>query len=93
MKSIVESLDSRIKKLISLYENLKQLNERTLEENDKLNKEVDEKAKFVKELEEKIKLIKISKLAVSLDEDNKKIKQKINEYVREIDKCVALLNK
>ncbi len=93
MKSIVESLDSRIKKLISLYENLKQLNERTLEENDKLNKEVDEKTKFVKELEEKIKLIKISKLAVSLDEDNKKIKQKINEYVREIDKCVALLNK
>ena len=93
MKSIVESLDSRIKKLISLYENLKQLNERTLEENDKLNKEVDEKAKFVKELEEKIKLIKISKLAVSLDEDNKKIKQKINEYVREIDKSVALLNK
>ena len=93
MKSIVESLDSRIKKLISLYENLKQLNERTLEENDKLNKEVDEKAKFVKELEEKIKLIKISKFAVSLDEDNKKIKQKINEYVREIDKCVALLNK
>ena len=93
MKSIVESLDSRIKKLISLYENLKQLNERTLEENDKLNKEVDEKTKFVKELEEKIKLIKISKLAVSLDEDNKKIKQKINEYVREIDKSVALLNK
>ena len=93
MKSIVESLDSRIKKLISLYEDLKQLNKSTLEENDKLNKEVDEKAKLVKELEEKIKVIKISKLAVSLDEDNKNTKQKINKYVREIDKCVALLNK
>ena len=93
MKSIVESLDSRIKKLISLYEKLKQLNKSTLEENDKLNKEVDEKAKLVKELEEKIKVIKISKLAVSLDEDNKNTKQKINKYVREIDKCVSLLNK
>ena len=59
----------------------------------KLLKELDEKQKVVKSLEEKIKVIKISKLVSSDGEDNKKTKQKINEYVREIDKCIGLLNK
>ena len=34
-----------------------------------------------------------AKVVSSTNEDNKKTKQKINEYVREIDKCIALLNK
>ena len=58
-----------------------------------VKKELDEKQKVVESLEEEIKIIKISKLVSSDSEDNKKTKQKINEYVREIDKCIGLLNK
>ena len=44
-------------------------------------------------ISEKIKLINMSKVVSSSKEGNKKTKQKINDYVREIDKCIALLNK
>ena len=93
MKGIVDGLEVKIKKLISLYEKEKQEKELAVNENDKLKEELDEKQKVVKSLEEKIKIIKISKLVSFSDEDNKKTKQKINEYVREIDKCIGLLNK
>jgi len=46
-----------------------------------------------KELEEKIKLMNISKSVDSSQGDIKATRLKINEYVREIDKCIALLNK
>ena len=42
---------------------------------------------------DKVKLMNISKSAVKSHEDVKATRSKINEYVREIDKCIALLNK
>ena len=93
MKAIVDGLEVKIKKFISLYDKVKQERKAAVNKNDILKKELDEKQKVVKILEEKIKVIKISKLVSSDDEDNKKTKQKINEYVREIDKCIGLLNK
>ena len=58
MKAIVDGLEVKIKKLISLYEKEKQERELAVNENDKLKEELDEKHKVVKSLEEKIKIIK-----------------------------------
>ena len=44
-------------------------------------------------LQEKVKLMNISKSVDVSKQDVKETKLKINEYVREIDKCIALLNK
>ncbi len=57
-----------------------------------LENSVAEKDKSIEELNEKIKMLKMAK---SLDggSDNKEMKLKINELVREIDKCIALVNK
>ena len=44
-------------------------------------------------LQEKVRLMKISKSVDTSQEDAKSTKLKINEYIREIDKCIALLNK
>ena len=55
MKAIVDGLEVKIKKLISLYEKEKQERELAVNENDKLKEELDEKQKVVKSLEEKIK--------------------------------------
>jgi flagellar biosynthesis/type III secretory pathway chaperone len=93
MKAIVDSLEMKINKLISLYTVTKQEKVIIVNENANLKNELAEKQEVVKELEEKIKVIKISSLVSSNDEDKKKTKQKINEYVREIDRCIALLNK
>ena len=77
-----------------LQEHLKKEKEDILEENKTLKLEVEDRDKDIKSLEEKIKLLRITKSVSTHDvEKNKESRQKINEYVREIDKCIALLNK
>ena len=44
-------------------------------------------------LKDKVKLMNISKSIDVNKEGVKETRLKINEYVREIDKCIALLNK
>lgn len=94
MKNLVISIEKKVNNLISLYESIKKEKEEILNENDKLKKEMSEKDIMINNLEEKIKLLKITNSVASKDVDsNKESRQKINEYVREIDKCIALLNK
>jgi|TARA_B100001142_G_scaffold329793_1_gene394421 hypothetical protein len=93
MKVIVDNLEIKIKKLISLYEIEKQEKKSATQEIENIKKELIDQREIVKELEDKIKLVKLSKVVSSSGDDNKRTKQKINDYVREIDKCIALLNK
>ncbi len=46
-----------------------------------------------KELEENLRVLKLAKSLGGTSEKTLDIKQKINEFVREIDKCIVLLNK
>ena len=51
------------------------------------------KEKEILNLQEKVKLMNISKSVDASNQEVKETRLKINEYVREIDKCIALLNK
>lgn len=94
MKKVVESIENKVNNIISLYNSLKKEKEEILEENTKLKSDISERDKSIKSLEEKINLLRISKSVGVLDvEKNMESRRKINEYVREIDKCIALLNK
>lgn len=61
------------------------------EETQRLKLQVENQALTIEELNNKIKIIK---LARSFDEgeDIAALKRKINEYIREIDQSIALLN-
>ena len=94
MKNLVENIEKKVSKLIQLYQSVQKEKEEILTENNKLELDLSDKEKTIKRLEEKIKLLRITKsVSTQDDERNKESRQKINEYVREIDKCVALLNK
>ena len=94
MKEIVINIEKKVNKIISLYRSLQKEKEEILEENTNLRSEILERDNNIKSLEEKIKLLRITKSVGDHDlEINKESRQKINEYVREIDKCIALLNK
>ena len=93
MKAIIDSLEVKINKLISLYNVMKQEKKIIVNENINFKNKLTKLQEVVEKLEEKIKVIKISNLVSSDSEDKKKTKQKINKYVREIDRCIALLNK
>jgi len=94
MKNLVENIEKKVNKLIQLYQSAQKEKEETLTENNQLISDLSDKDKTINSLEEKIKLLRITKSASTQDDErNKESRQKINEYVREIDKCIALLNK
>ncbi len=61
--------------------------------NDDLNAKLLQQEEKIVALHDKIKLMNISKSVDTDKNDLKATRLKINEYVREIDKCIALLNK
>lgn len=95
MNSLTDTLDGlllKAERLIRVNELLREENNRLYSVNKQLKESLDEQ---VKELEELDKKHTVLKLAKSFSGDNEKTldtKQKINEFVREIDKCIALLN-
>ena len=94
MINLVNNIEKKVNKLITLYQSVKKEKQNIFIENKQLKSDLSEKDKSIKKLEEKIKLLRITKSVSTQDEArNKESRQKINEYVREIDRCIALLNK
>ena len=93
MKNIIENIENKLAKFIINYNELKSKLEVIEKENKKISLKLIEKKQEVLNLQEKIKLMNISKSVDVSNEDLQSTRLKINEYVREIDKCIALLNK
>jgi hypothetical protein len=93
VKTIINGIEVKLGKLIVKLNQL-QLDKLDLHSNnDALNLKLQEQEKQIITLQDKVKLMNISK-SVDVDKDDvKATRLKINEYVREIDKCIALLNK
>ncbi len=88
----ITSLHSKVEKLIILNKKNGEDVKRFKEENDALRDELKQSTKKKLELEERIKVLSLAK-SLSNDEIGKnELKLKINELVREIDKCIALTN-
>ncbi|MBT6965808.1 MAG: hypothetical protein HOA01_06255 [Flavobacteriales bacterium] len=93
MKTIINNIEVKVGKLIAKYD---QLNAEKLDlqrNNNTLNVRLQEKECQIVALQDKVKLMNISKSVDASKEEVKSTRLKINEYVREIDKCIALLNK
>jgi len=93
MKNIIENIENKLTKFIDNHNELKSKLEIIEKENKKISLKLIEKKQEVLNLQEKIKLMNISKSVDVSNEDLQSTRSKINEYVREIDKCIALLNK
>ena len=79
--------------LIENYQHVKQENLILQKENNDFVASLKLKEIEISNLQEKVKLMNISKSVDVSKQGVKETKLKINEYVREIDKCIALLNK
>ena len=88
----IDGLKERIAKLISLYEGLCEreadLSER-LERSEKLNLEKDN---TIKELKERLDNLQLTLALGSSSPDRAEAKRKVAGLIKEIDKCIALLN-
>lgn len=90
---IILSLQSKVKKLILLHQKNQEENEKLFKEREILLKLIEEHKNTIIKLEENNKVIKLAKTLSETKENKVEVKLKINELVREIDKCIALLNR
>jgi hypothetical protein len=92
-ETVVNSLEEKVKKIIILYDQIKNENKKLLTENVELINSIKIKDTEIKELLTKHEQLKLAKLLSANSEDVHDAKLKVNRIVREIDKCIALLNK
>ncbi len=89
---IVESLQSKVEKLIIQHNKAKEDIKQLKEENTSLQGKLTYAKVQAKELSEKNKVLKLAKSLSGKQGKSTDIKLKINELIREIDKCIAQVN-
>lgn len=88
----IDQLEAKIKKLIENHIHTRQSLEEALNENEVLKKQLDIKNEEIKKFQNQTK---VNRIAGSVEDKNftsGELKGKINEYIKEIDKCIAFLN-
>jgi hypothetical protein len=94
--TVADQLDkvvAKTERLIELCSALQEENDLLKLENQSLNAAIKVSKDKVDELEQKLKVVKMAKSFSETNEKTLDIKQKINEFVQEIDKCIVLLKK
>ena len=92
-KNLWVEFKGKVKQLIAKHESLKQEKHQLQAKIGELEKSINQLNQEKSLLEQKYANLKIAKILSASDEENKDAKSKIQKIVREIDKCIALLNK
>ena len=86
-------LNRKLDELFNRYNNLKSELENLRNGNEELKITLQERDRRIKELELKYEHVKLSGALLGDGENALEAKRKITDLVREIDRCVALLNR
>ena len=94
-KQIIEGIKSKVVVLTSMYSVLKSQNEQLKKENEELKKQIEQQQISIKGLEQKVNTLQLAKAVsdTSGNSEDKSARKYIEGIVREIDSCIALLNK
>ena len=92
LDSYINGLAGRVKQLAKAQSELSVENTKLKSRNAELEQMITEQKNVLSRLEEENKVVKIAKAVTEDDEDRKEQRRKLNELVREVDKCIALLN-
>lgn len=90
---LLKEFKGKLDKLINIHLRMKQEKQLLTEEQLQLNEQIRILTLRNEELVKKQEELKFAKSLLGADEDPHEAKLKINRIVREIDKCIALLNK
>ena len=93
LDDILNSLKARTKQIMALCDGLKVEKKNLLTTNRELIQKVSQHEKEIDNIKTKFNTLKIAKTVSGTDNDVHETKHRVNKIVREIDKCIALLNK
>lgn len=88
---LVSNVKQKAEKLAEKHQLLQEENKSLSIKMEEVKKELEDKSQQILDLNEKIKLLRLAKNVGG--ESTKEVKLKINEMVREIDKCIAQINR
>lgn len=89
----IAQLNASIEQLMKAHGEAIEAENKRKTENKQLLTKIEEQKKQLSVLTEKNKIIKLAKSLSASDEHSTDTKLKINELVREVDRCIALLNR
>ena len=89
---IVTNLKNRIEKIISKYELALSENISVKEQLQKALVEIEEKDDKIKSLEQKVEQMQLADAFSATTGDVKEARKRIGKIVKEIDKCISMLN-
>ena len=92
LSGIVDSLESRVVKLLQEYESLKRLNTKLEDEITILKSQQDQNIIEIDSLKDECNSLRIANSMLGSNKYKRETKLKINELVREIDKCITQLS-
>ena len=88
----IQNLFDKVETLMVKYGKAREENRRLSEENAELRKQQEDQNGKIQELDHSIAVLKTAQTIEHSDADKTEIRQKVNEYIREIDRCIAMLN-
>jgi len=91
MLALLTGIQGKLQQLIGKNQRILADNKKYLSEIQELKNMNTQQKERIKQLEEKNNILKLAK-TLEIKEGNVDAKLKINELVREIDKCIGLLN-
>ena len=89
----VLSIKGKLEKIDKRFEKLKQDNAALQRGSADLQRLLDDEKRKTQVLQNEYNRLKLAKTLVSTSGDKAEMKFRVNELVREIDKCIALLNR
>lgn len=92
-KNVLAGLRNKVRQLIARHDALNQEKHHLTEKIGKLESQVNQLRHENNELVRKYENLKLAKLLDASEDEKKDAKNRIQKLVREIDKCIALLNK
>ncbi|MGL4363861.1 MAG: hypothetical protein ACRCSB_01490 [Bacteroidales bacterium] len=93
LEQVLDTLSNKFEQLVSLCEKTRVQRDQLNIENAKLVEKHTEQQRRLTEIEEQNKTLLVTKAFVAADGSNEDAKEKIGKIVREIDKCILLLNR
>lgn len=88
---LISGIEYKVRKLVNLQKEYKSENELLLNQNTEFKNNIEEQKGIINQLKEEFNKIKLAKSLESMKGSND-AKLKINELVREIDKCIEFLS-
>ena len=92
IEDIVDSLESKISKVLHKLELLKQTNSKLNEELEVSKQEIQSQKKHIVDWEEKYEAVKMANSILGSDDNKRETKLKINALIRDIDHCIGQLS-